>query len=102
MLSRTAEGLFWMSRYVERMDNNARLLDAGRRLDALPQREGAPSSEWTSIIIASGCSETFPDDPKNATAASTCAHLIRDESNPSSIVACINAARVNAKALRFL
>jgi len=100
MLSRTAEGLFWMSRYVERMANTARLLDAGRRLDALPRREGAPDSEWTSIVIASGSSGTFPGDPKDATGKSVCEHLIRDETNPSSIVACINAARQNAKAVR--
>jgi len=100
MLSRTAEGLFWMARYVERMDNTARLLDAGRRLDALPSRTGAPMSEWTSIIIASGCSESFPQDPETANSASVSEHLIRDTTNPSSIQSCILAARHNAKAVR--
>ncbi len=100
MLSRTAEGLFWMARYVERMSNTARLLDAGRRLDALPRRAGAPDSEWTSIVIASGCSGSFPGDPKTADVASVCEHLVRDETNPSSIVSCVYAARRNAKAVR--
>ncbi len=100
MLSRTAEGLFWMARYVERMSNTARLLDAGRRLDALPRRAGAPDSEWTSIVIASGCSDSFPGDPKTADVASVCEHLVRDETNPSSIVSCVYAARRNAKAVR--
>jgi uncharacterized alpha-E superfamily protein len=89
-----------MSRYVERMDNSARLLDAGRRLDALPRQDGATSSEWTSIVIASGCSDSFPDDPKSATSTTVREHLVRDETNPSSIVSCILAARQNAKAVR--
>ncbi|WP_303396745.1 alpha-E domain-containing protein [Yoonia sp. 1_MG-2023] len=89
-----------MSRYVERMDNTARLLDAGRRLDALPRQDGATSSEWTSIVIASGCSDSFPDDPESATSTTVREHLVRDETNPSSIVSCILAARQNAKAVR--
>jgi len=100
MLSRTAEGLFWMSRYVERMDFIARLLDAGRRLDSLPRRDGIPLNEWTSIVVASGASDTFPSNAEAADAASVCEHLIRDTSNPSSIVSCIDAARFNAKAVR--
>lgn len=100
MLSRTAEGLFWMSRYVERMDFVARLLDAGRRLDALPRRDGAPLSEWTSVVIAAGASDTFEGDPKLADAESVCEHLIRDRSNPSSIISCVEAARFNTKAVR--
>ncbi|MEO0342033.1 MAG: alpha-E domain-containing protein [Pseudomonadota bacterium] len=102
MLSRVAEGLFWMSRYVERMENIARLLDLGRRMDALPTRENAPLSEWTSVVIASGCSESFPHDLKTeANMATVADHLIRDEGNPSSIAACIHATRANAKAMRI-
>ena len=100
MLSRTAEGLFWMGRYVERMENTARLLDTGRRLDNLPGTEAAHHSEWSSIIIASGASGTFPRALTEADAESVCDHLIRDEANPSSIASCIEAARMNAKAVR--
>ncbi|MEO1563561.1 MAG: alpha-E domain-containing protein [Pseudomonadota bacterium] len=101
MLSRTAEGLFWLSRYVERMENIARLIDAGRRLDALPSRPDAPHSEWTSIVIASGCSESFPHNLETADIVEVADHLIRDEANPSSISSCIHAARFNAKAMRI-
>ncbi|MGH1416784.1 MAG: alpha-E domain-containing protein [Pelagimonas sp.] len=100
MLSRTAEGLFWMARYVERMDNTARLLNAGRRLDALPRRASTEQSEWTSVVIASGCTESFAGGPEAANAIDVCEHLVRDVTNPSSIVSCINAARQNAKAVR--
>ncbi|SFR38949.1 Uncharacterized conserved protein, Alpha-E superfamily [Yoonia tamlensis] len=89
-----------MSRYVERMDNMARLLDAGRRMDALPRQSGATLSEWTSIVIASGCSGSFPGGPEAATSSTVREHLVRDETNPSSIVSCILAARQNAKAVR--
>lgn len=99
MLSRTAEGLFWMGRYIERMENVARLLDAGRRLESLPQ-ETDSQSDWMSIVVASGATETYPGSLENADAASVSDHLIRDTSNPSSIFSCIEAARVNAKAVR--
>lgn len=100
LLSRTAEGLFWMGRYIERMDNVARLIDAGRRLDNLPSRPDFESTEWASVVIASGSSSTFPHDPKTADAETTAEHLIRDLENPSSIKSCIEAARTNAKAVR--
>ena len=99
MLSRTAEGLFWMGRYVERMENTARLLDTGRRLDSLPGAAQS-SGEWSSIIVASGASGTFPRALAEADAESVCDHLIRDLDNPSSIASCIEAARMNAKAVR--
>lgn len=57
MLSRTAQGLYWMSRYVERAENNARLLDAGRRIEGLPGAEAAGNTEWPSIIIAAGAAK---------------------------------------------
>lgn len=100
MLSRTAEGLFWMGRYIERMENVARLLDAGRRLDSLPRDPSQPHNEWTSIIVASGASETFPAPLDEADTDSVSDHLIRDTANPSSIISCIEAARMNAKAVR--
>jgi uncharacterized alpha-E superfamily protein len=100
MLSRTAEGLFWLGRYIERMETAARLLDAGRRLDSLPREESSRHSEWTSIVIASGATNTFPAALEDADVESVSDHLIRDANNPSSIISCIEAARMNAKAVR--
>ncbi|WP_299930452.1 alpha-E domain-containing protein [uncultured Pelagimonas sp.] len=99
MLSRTAEGLFWLGRNIERMDTAARLLDAGRRLDSLPRTDDQ-HSEWSSIIVASGAMTTFPSSIDEADADTVADHLIRDITNPSSITSCIEAARVNAKAVR--
>lgn len=100
MLSRTANGLFWMSRYVERMENIARLLDAGRRMEALPQSQPAKATEWASIVIASGCQTTFQGDLDTADQQQVCRHLILDIDNPSSIKKCVTSARENARAMR--
>lgn len=100
MLSRTANGLFWMSRYVERMENVARLLDAGRRMEALPSPPGAKTTEWGSIVIASGCQTTFPEPLEGATQANVSSHLVFDAENPSSVKQCMSAARENARAMR--
>ncbi|TCP62848.1 putative alpha-E superfamily protein [Rhodovulum bhavnagarense] len=100
MLSRTANGLFWMSRYVERMENVARLLDAGHRMENLPQLQGAKSTEWRSIVIASGCRTTFPQPLEQASRNTVPHHLVFDDANPSSIRQCARAARENARAMR--
>lgn len=99
MLSRTANGLYWMSRYVERAENIARLIDAGRRMDSLPDADG--STEWASIVIASGCTETFPFPLEEATRDTVVHHLIFDRENPSSIYSSFAAARENARAMRI-
>lgn len=100
MLSRTAEGLFWMSRYIERAENVARLIDAGRRMDTLPRTDGESAQEWASVIIAAGCSETYPRPLAQADEASVAHHLIFDRDNPSSIRSCFEYARSNARAMR--
>ena len=101
MLSRTANGLFWMSRYVERASNIARLLDAGRRMDAIPNTDAGRASEWESILIASGCHETYEGDIKRADMTGVARHLIFDHDNPSSIMCCMKSARENARAMRI-
>lgn len=101
MLSRTAQGLYWMSRYIERAENIARLLDTGRRMDALPSTADDRASEWASIVIASGCESTYPHDLEEATAETVADHLVFDRDNPSSIASSFHAARENARAMRI-
>jgi uncharacterized alpha-E superfamily protein len=101
MLSRTAEGLFWMSRYIERAENIARLLDAGRRMNTLPHAGDGAAQEWASIIIAAGCTDTYTRPLGQADEASVAHHLIFDAENPSSIRACFEMARSNARAMRI-
>lgn len=100
MLSRTAESLFWLGRYIERADNVARLLEAGRRLDAMAGEAQIRTNEWEAILIAAGCRTTFPGDLATATAAEAIQHMVVDPANPSSILSCYDNARANARAQR--
>lgn len=101
MLSRTAEGLFWLGRYIERAENTVRLLEAARHIDQMPLSSPEMGSEWSAILIAAGCRTTYPGDIERADGSSTVRHLIVDETNPSSIKNCFEAARSNARAQRI-
>lgn len=100
MLSRTADNLFWVSRYLERADFLARLIEASSRISALPKAYSAKQDEWESVLIASGADETFYDHLETANEANVLAYLAFDERNASSIRNCIEFARTNARAVR--
>jgi len=95
MLSRTAQSLFWMGRYIERADATARLIEMGRRMTMLP----GPSDEWRSVARASGCAADLADMP-SARDKDIIFRLLLDPDNRSSIRCCISQARANAKAVR--
>jgi uncharacterized alpha-E superfamily protein len=96
MLSRTAQNLYWMGRYIERADATARLLEMGRRMTMLPgSRE---SEEWRSVARASGSAFDLAGAEVNAGAIIT--RLLADPDNPSSIRSCLVQARANGKAIR--
>lgn len=54
LLSRTAENLYWISRYIERAETNARLLEVGARNALIPSTGGGYRNEWESILQAMG------------------------------------------------
>ena len=58
MLGRSANGIYWMMRYLERAENTARLLDAGFRL-ALTRGQGAARDEWRSVLVTMGQSAAY-------------------------------------------
>lgn len=95
MLSRTAQMLFWMSRYIERADATARLIEMGRRMAMLP----TANAEWRSVARASGSAADLADDT-NATSSDIILRLLLDAENQSSIRCCFAQARANAKAIR--
>ena len=102
MLSRVAEHLFWIGRYMERAENVARLIDAARRMSSLPKETGRPlSNEWSSILVAAGARETFGPDYETADAGAAAEHLLFALENPSSAWRCVEAARENARSIRF-
>jgi uncharacterized alpha-E superfamily protein len=100
MLSRTAENLYWLSRYFERAENLARLLDVGLRMSALSREAGTSVSEWHSTIVAAGCEESFYAKYQAPTAETVVRHLAQDPDNPSSIMSCLDTARRNSRAVR--
>jgi uncharacterized alpha-E superfamily protein len=100
MLSRTADNLYWVSRYLERADFLARLIEASSRIAALPRAYASSQDEWTSVLIASGADETFFEHRETADEPSVIAYLAFDERNASSIRNCIEFARTNARAVR--
>ena len=100
MLSRTADSLFWLSRYVERADYLARVLEAAARLSALPKAYGSGTNEWESAIATAGCTELFRQFYETPDAANVIHFLAFSEDNPSSIKRCLEVARTNARAVR--
>lgn len=95
MLSRTAEHMFWMGRYIERADATARLIEMGRRMAMLPGASG----EWRSVARASGAAGELGSDPK-ASADAIILRLVMESENASSIRSCLVRARSNARAIR--
>jgi len=100
MLSRTADSLFWLARYMERAENTARLLDVGLRMSSLSTGPDADASEWHSTIVAAGCEKTFYAKHEKPAADTVIGHVVRDPENPSSILFCLATVRQNARAMR--
>lgn len=97
MLSRTADSLYWLARYIERAENTARLIDVALRMASLAS-DG--DGEWHSAILAAGCEQSYYAKHDAPTAADVIAHLVRDTENPSSILSCLATVRHNARAVR--
>ena len=100
MLSRTADSLFWLARYVERAENIARIVLVGHRMTSMARSLGNPGNEWLSTVIATGCELGFFAKYSEAEAPAVIDYLVRDPDNPSSILSCIETARRNARAVR--
>lgn len=100
MLSRMADSLFWLSRYVERAENLARTIEVARRLVALPSAYADTSNEWESALTTASCRDAFFRVHKVATRETVTAFLLNSPDNPSSIEACVDIARANARSVR--
>lgn len=102
MLSRVAESLFWIGRYVERAENVARLVDAARRMTALPtEPEQVTSNEWASVLTVAGAHQVFGEALDRVDSGAAIDHLIFEPTNPSSVASCLTGARENGRAIRF-
>lgn len=99
MLGRNAANLFWMSRFMERAENMARLLDVGHRM-ALTAGTMGTGDHLRSMLQAAAVDRMF-DAKHDETALAPVAHFILfDKENPSSIYNCLAGARTNARSVR--
>jgi len=102
MLSRVADSLYWLSRYVERAENTARVLDVQLDLSIdlhhLSRKE--IWQQWESIVIAMGEEQNFNHSGLAHTAQGVAEFLAFQPSNPNSILTCIRYARENARSVR--
>ncbi len=100
MLGRTAASLYWMSRYMERAENMARLLEVGHRISLMPGRIEGHRDEWRSTLLSAGCEAGYTQKHKDVTAERVANYLIFDDSNTSSIRSVLRTARNNGRAVR--
>jgi uncharacterized alpha-E superfamily protein len=100
MLSRTADHLYWMSRYMERAENTARMLDVNYQTSLLPQGADTAEQGWRGMLSISELTALFGQRYDSADARSVMDFMVRDEGNLSSIWNCLRAARENARAVR--
>lgn len=98
MLGKTAGGLFWMQRYLERSENIARLVDAGFRI-ALTRSEAA-EDEWASVLTTAGVRRAYRQRYDKVDGSSVINFLLRDKTNPNSVLSIIESARNNARLVR--
>lgn len=101
MLSRDADSLYWLSRYVERAENTARILDVAYRMASMPiSYNGIDTNEWESALITAGAIDHFNSLYESVTPERVIEFLAFSEENPSSIQCCFETARQNARSVR--
>ena len=97
-LGKTAGGLYWMCRYLERSANNARLVEAGSRIAMT--RASASDAEWVSILNTARAKDGYDQRHETVERGMVIDFLLRDKTNPSSVMSVIEAARNNARLVR--
>lgn len=100
MLSRTADHLYWMARYIERAENMARVLDVTYRMSLVSSGAHTEQDLWKPPVLIADDVEAFERDYGEYNAANVMRYMALDESNLSSIVSCLGAARENARSVR--
>ncbi len=100
MLGRTAASLFWMSRYIERAENIARLTEVGYRISLTPDVGFGHREDWKSTLIAAACLDGFMAKYETISAEKVQQWLLFDRDNPASVRSCLETARNNGRAVR--
>lgn len=100
MLSRTADHLYWMARYIERAENLARMLEVNYRMSLLPHDAQIVERGWAATLTIIGLLDAFRQRYEAVTPANAIAFMAFDRDNPGSIYSCLRQARENARAVR--
>jgi uncharacterized alpha-E superfamily protein len=98
MLSRVAESIYWMSRYIERADNTARVVDV--TLNLILDMPFGSVQQWQPLVDTTGDTREFARRYGVATQQRVIEFLTFDHDNPNSILSCLRAARDNARSVR--
>ncbi|MEM9643338.1 MAG: alpha-E domain-containing protein [Pseudomonadota bacterium] len=98
MLGKTANGLFWMYRYLERAENTSRLVETGQRI-ALT-RSGNSGEDWQSVLQSAGMVTAYKSAHDEVTKDTAVNWMLRSRDNHSSVYSSIAAARQNARMAR--
>ncbi len=98
MLSRVADSVYWMARYVERAENVARFIDVNHNLEIdLGETAG---HQWAPLIYTTGDEEQFNERYDSMSRENVIQFLAFDRENPNSIYSCVQSARENARTIR--
>jgi len=98
MLSRVADSIYWMSRYVERAENVARYISVNLNLSL--DMPGEAGQQWWPLVVITGDDEQYQARISSTTKESVVQFLTFDKENPNSILSCLRAARENARSVR--
>ena len=100
MLSRVADSLYWINRYVERAENISRFVEVSEAM-ALDCPPGS-AEPWLPLIDASGDRELFDKLYASGKPEDVIRFLVHDKDNPSSVLNCLEFARENARQILSL
>lgn len=100
MLGRTASSLYWMARYMERVENLARLVEVGHRISLMPGFDGRNRNEWESTLTAAACLDSYRRKYDEAQAEHVIEFMLFDTDNSTSVRSCLEAARNNGRGVR--
>jgi uncharacterized alpha-E superfamily protein len=98
MLSRVADSIYWMSRYVERAENVARFISVNVNLSM--DQPGSADHQWRPLVVTTGDLDLFASRYEATTKANVVQFLTFDRDNPNSMLSCLEQARQNARSVR--
>ena len=99
MLGRSANGIYWMARYLERAENAARLLEVGLRM-ALTRGNVPQEEEWKSVLVTLGQHDDYRARFGDYSGPQVFNFILRDKDNPRSVLQMMEGARTNARMVR--